>query len=666
MLRSNFIVFTLAIVLIGCASKHDAPPLVDNPNVRPDSGTLPPLRDSGMPAVVCDDAAACAVVLTAAASAIPADGVATDAITATVNARLGGSVEFKITGVGTWKENDQLDASAAGKQTLTVAVDADGKAKATLLSDAGGGTATISAQHSSQASIAQLTIDMPALADIKVTPQYPIMGVKSSGFQETNTLTFDVLAANGAYPAGLKVTFAHNPIGGSTIGIQPTCTTPGCTVTDTGFTDDKGKVKLSLASGTKAGTAIVTISATAGGQTKTVQASSPIVGAKASGSNIAMNCSPRNVPALVDTDCIHSRIDAPVRCTMTLGDRFSNQLGIATDVTFASEAGIAGPPQPTDPKTGAAIGTIATLGGALPLDVPPNIDEPFSDIFIDDCHQTGPLATHNPRDGIVSVIAMVKGEEGFVDQNGDGNYNLGEAFIDLSEPFVDANDNGVQDPGEFFLDVNNNMKWDGPNGVWDSTTTLWTETRITYSGPGAVPNVGVENELSRFGYGYAPPGPPAFGPSAPMADICLTTMGGTIVPVWFSDENFNVLAPDTVKYTADVLPSGIVTVSIPPTTQVVPVRASEGFFFKQEYCDADDPSMCKMTCPPSASTKRCVLKSSVILFDYGAGGGVQVIASTTPGGFGMTVTATVTTVSRTKFIAIGLGGSVVLPGQPCP
>ena len=90
--------------------------------------------------------------------------------------------------------------------------------------------------------------------------------------------------------------------------------------------------------------------------------------------------------------------------------------------------------------------------------------------------------TYSPRDGLITLIAATQGEEGFTDENENGQWDPGEPFFDQGEPFVDSNDNNQWDEGEPFIDVNGNGKYDGPNGVWDSSTTIWTASRIAVTG----------------------------------------------------------------------------------------------------------------------------------------------------------------------------------------
>ena len=126
---------------------------------------------------------------------------------------------------------------------------------------------------------------------------------------------------------------------------------------------------------------------------------------------------------------------------------------------------------------GQALGILNVYGAPLPFDV-----EPFAwETSLQYDYGCG-LRKANPRDGLVTVIALVAGEEGFVDQDLDGTYDQGEPFIDLGEPFVDIDDDGIRDPGEWYEDVNEDGSYTGPNGKWDADTVLWTQARVLYTG----------------------------------------------------------------------------------------------------------------------------------------------------------------------------------------
>jgi len=94
---------------------------------------------------------------------------------------------------------------------------------------------------------------------------------------------------------------------------------------------------------------------------------------------------------------------------------------------------------------------------------------------------------NNPRDNLVSMIAITRGEEWFEDLNNNGQWDPdpGEPFEDTTEPFVDDNDNGTWDPGERYSDTDNNGKWDGKNGKFDANTQIWAANRILWTG---IPN----------------------------------------------------------------------------------------------------------------------------------------------------------------------------------
>lgn len=116
----------------------------------------------------------------------------------------------------------------------------------------------------------------------------------------------------------------------------------------------------------------------------------------------------------------------------------------------------------------------------------------------------------NPRDNLVTMIAVTTGEEAFIDMNNDGICNNNEPYTDLTEPFVDSNDNGTWDEDEKFIDVNNDRKWNGKNEKWDSSTLIWVQERILWTGVphpvhDAVPPSPVVSQAS-----VSPPAPIAF------------------------------------------------------------------------------------------------------------------------------------------------------------
>ncbi len=318
----------------------------------------------------------------------------------------------------------------------------------------------------------------------KVTPE--ILGVKGSGFNESARVCFQVMSSEGGpHPSGLRVSFSIV----SNVG--------GASLTNTiGETDDDGEVCTHLVSGRVA--ANVTIRATVeqnglSGDSPAI----PIVGVHPNWGGFVLKCDLYNVGAFLDTDGINSRVMLDIPCRAKLKDRFGNPVGLSTAVSFRSEAGAITASVnsvPQDFSGGAGTSADATVGdvtalfhtfGVLPMDVPPA--EGVDNIADEPVLNPNFGGNVNPRDGLVTIIAFVSGEEWFNDENGNGEYDPGEQFVDLAEPFVDYDDNGVRDPYEPFIDLpdesgNYNGVWDQGNGRWDRNTTIWTETRIMYTG----------------------------------------------------------------------------------------------------------------------------------------------------------------------------------------
>jgi hypothetical protein len=181
-------------------------------------------------------------------------------------------------------------------------------------------------------------------------------------------------------------------------------------------------------------------------------------------------------------------------------------------VSFLSEAGAISPTVMTpaftlgekpDELLGHGLGFLEVFGSPLPFDVEAFPGEPSLR------HDYGcGMRTANPRDGYVTVIGFVEGEEGYSDLNLNGAYDAGEPFVDLGEPYVDANDNAVRDANERYVDVNEDGAYTGPNRSWDANTVLWSQTRVLYSGfPTVERDAANLNLLSRFYTTGTPPAP---------------------------------------------------------------------------------------------------------------------------------------------------------------
>ncbi|MDM8569971.1 hypothetical protein QUF50_10795 [Thiotrichales bacterium HSG1] len=52
---------------------------------------------------------------------------------------------------------------------------------------------------------------------------------------------------------------------------------------------------------------------------------------------------------------------------------------------------------------------------------------------------------------------------------------------DMSEPYIDANDNQIFDLTELYVDVNDDGRFNGPDGIFQSNTTIWQDIKILFS-----------------------------------------------------------------------------------------------------------------------------------------------------------------------------------------
>lgn len=99
--------------------------------------------------------------------------------------------------------------------------------------------------------------------------------------------------------------------------------------------------------------------------------------------------------------------------TVRLADQFSNPVPDGTKVTFIASGGAVCTSQ---------NGSCSTINGAC------------------SCEFTS--QAYRPKDGRVVVLAYADGLEDYDDSNGNNEYDLGEAFVDLPDTFIDADKSG--------------------------------------------------------------------------------------------------------------------------------------------------------------------------------------------------------------------------------
>ncbi|OGI43483.1 MAG: hypothetical protein A2150_05180 [Candidatus Muproteobacteria bacterium RBG_16_64_11] len=241
------------------------------------------------------------------------------------------------------------------------------------------------------------------------------------------------------------------PSGGKTVAnggeyIGPLDASP----TTDSTTTKGGTAETVLVSGRVAGPATVTASV-AGTAISTVSGAISIGGGVPASNHFRLASTQLNLAAIAGKSATIGAF---------LADRFGNVNGlVGTSVSFMAEGGAIGTSALADFDGIATVGYLVGAGF--------------------------------PTDGRVTIMAATQGEEVFVDTNGNGLYDIGEAFVDRSEPFLDLNHNGLRDADESYIDVNGNGIYDGPNGLWDGPdcpaagcvkpATIWTDMELTLS-----------------------------------------------------------------------------------------------------------------------------------------------------------------------------------------
>lgn len=365
----------------------------------------------------------------------------------------------------------------------SVVTGANGEAQVLLTDNGVDGLATITALHVNSGVEKETYVDILRVQQIShksttcLGATCTIMGIKGSGFNEQAQVAFSVVDSNGNPAAGVPVTFS--------IANPPS----GTTVTPSGTTDAAGTVVTNVSAGPTIGAFTVRAVAIPG----LVEVESPTIGirgAKAANRGFSLQCSPVNIGAYVSpTPPKEFQID----CDVKLVDRYNNPVGRATVVSFLVEAGsipsttTTKPYNPSGTNTDEGTGTVkfSTIGTWPADDVTPLPADSTQWPVGRDAEPARMIgaAQHNPRDGLVSVLGYVRGEEFFQDDNSNGTRDTDEMFVDQGEPFVDRNDNGIRDPGEYYVDeAPADGMWNPPNGQWDNDTSIWVETRILYTG----------------------------------------------------------------------------------------------------------------------------------------------------------------------------------------
>ncbi len=174
------------------------------------------------------------------------------------------------------------------------------------------------------------------------------------------------------------------------------------------------------------------------------------------------------------------------KVSVIAGDRFNNPVKDGTDIVFSTELGVI----EADCETGNGACSVNWISGqprssTVPEGREQTIDEVRCSLYNDYGPCPAPFGKSLGRRSTIMAVAV--GEESFIDANGNGVYDAGEVFKDLSEPFLDYNYDGLYNPlqtpcnpftdglgcalsaGETFTDTNENGVWDTANGMYDGS-----------------------------------------------------------------------------------------------------------------------------------------------------------------------------------------------------
>jgi hypothetical protein len=292
------------------------------------------------------------------------------------------------------------------------------------------------------------------------------IGVRASGLVEQSVLTFRVTDVTGNPVRGLPVTFTLAAIGSESV--SPTM----------GVTDANGSVSTTLTAGTRSTSVQVLARVDANGD------GSPDIGAQSTQVKI-LGAPPAQTRFSVASERLNVagrvRFGIENEVSAFVNDRFGNAVPPGTAVSFLTNGASIVDPSPTN-DNGVATATLITEG-----QVPPS--------------------------GIVTVVAFTRGEEGFIDNNGNGVFDGTDVIStdDVVEPFADFRPlppldagcplpapspfcNFAFDPStlfEFFVDSGPlNGVWDtqGTAGVWDDDILIFDQAAVTFSGPLVTPS----------------------------------------------------------------------------------------------------------------------------------------------------------------------------------
>ncbi len=289
---------------------------------------------------------------------------------------------------------------------------------------------TASASLSGVTEYANVDLDIAAgtVGSIQFTSATPArISLKGSGGTETAIVRFRVLDGNGAPLEKTSVVFNMSTTAGG-LALSP----------ESALSNSEGYVETKIS----AGTVSTDVSVTA-----------TVEGSSISTSSLNLNVStgvPVQRSVSISTTSFNPRAadrdGEEVTITMRMADDFGNPVVDGTAVTFWTEGGSIGP-------------NCKTTNGT--------------------CSVVWTSQEERPIDRRVTVLAFASGNESFTDSNTNGQYDLGETFLDLAEAYRDDDETGTYNSGELYVDLaGGTVNRDQGNGIYSGTLCNSTDTAV--------------------------------------------------------------------------------------------------------------------------------------------------------------------------------------------
>jgi hypothetical protein len=256
-----------------------------------------------------------------------------------------------------------------------------------------------------------------ALRFVSATPSR--LNIKGFGEQEESIVQFMIVDKEGRAVANQSVDFSVSTEAG------------GITLSDTSATsDENGIASIAIHAGTTATSVRVTATLT---DNKQITATSDVLVIStgvADQNSMTLSLSVHNPEAW-------NIMGNEVSVNVHAADHFNNPVADSTQVYFTAEGG------QIDPECEIQNGSCSVTWRS---------SAPFT------CY------------GRVKILALMTGEESFIDANGNGILDQDETFYDMPEAFRDDNENGQFDEGkEEFWDFNQNNQYDIADGQYNGT-----------------------------------------------------------------------------------------------------------------------------------------------------------------------------------------------------